>query len=1708
MCVCSSKGMSSLLQPSPASIFEQMASDLQQQVEAKDRLSRAVFQAQPLLWLEPAGQGELRQDGGAQAGATEQEPESGGRQDKKFELHMDVAGFSPEELTVRQEGRRVTVTGRREKQSAGEDGGSFQEYLELRREMLLSTGLDVEAVTCSLCSDGQLRIEAPCLALQPAEGKATPISIQAGEGATQGDTTAKEEKALGREVRGFPRAKKLEKLGVFSACKANDACKCNGWKNPNPPTAPRMDLQQPVANLSEPCRSCGHALADHVSHLENVSEEEINRLLGMVVDVENLFMSVHKEEDTDTKQVYFYLFKLLRKCILQMSRPVVEGSLGSPPFEKPNIEQGVLNFVQYKFSHLPPKERQTMYELSKMFLLCLNYWKLETPSQFRQRSQNDDVATYKVNYTRWLCYCHVPQSCDSLPRYETTHVFGRSLLKSIFTVTRRQLLEKFRVEKDKLVPEKRTLILTHFPKFLSMLEEEIYGENSPIWESDFIMPATEGTQLVPRPAVSTVAVPSAPLFSKKLSSSSSSISMDTSASEPMPGGEKRKLPESLTLEDAKRIRVMGDIPMELVNEVMLTITDPAAMLGPETSLLSANAARDETARLEERRGIIEFHVIGNSLSQKSNKKILMWLVGLQNVFSHQLPRMPKEYITRLVFDPKHKTLALIKDGRVIGGICFRMFPTQGFTEIVFCAVTSNEQVKGYGTHLMNHLKEYHIKHTILYFLTYADEYAIGYFKKQGFSKDIKVPKSRYLGYIKDYEGATLMECELNPRIPYTELSHIIKKQKEIIKKLIERKQAQIRKVYPGLTCFKEGVRQIPIESIPGIRETGWKPLGKEKGKELKDPDQLYNTLKNLLAQIKTHPSAWPFMEPVKKSEAPDYYEIIRFPIDLKTMTERLKNRYYVTKKLFIADLQRIITNCREYNPPDSDYCKCANTLEKFFYFKLKEGGLIDNRGNCLKPLQRLIPHRSPVSAHMDLYDYQWEVIMPALEGQNIIIWLPTGAGKTRAAVYVCKRHLETRARAKVAVLVNKVHLVDQHFSKEFGVLRSSFQVTPISGDSDQKFIFSHVVKNNHVVICTAQILHNALSSSEEEMHVELTDFSLLVIDECHHTHKESVYNKIMQDYLQRKLSGQQNLPQILGLTASPGTGGALSFKGAKDHILQICANLDTAKIMSSQKHHSHLEACVPQPKKQYDIPHERTQDPFGRKLKELMAQIHQKLNVPSVSQDFGTQTYEQQVVLLEKTGAESFCRKTRLCAMHLRKYNDALLINDTVRMVDAVNYLDEFYQQEKAMKFLPDVIWHFLMTLFDENKSTLLALARNLEYENPKLSKLEKILQDQFQALDSSRGIIFTKTRQSAHALHKWIQGMPSLTQLGIKAAVLTGAGYSNQTKHMTQNEQMDVIKNFRKGDINLLFSTSVAEEGLDIPECNVVVRYGLMTNEIAMMQARGRARAENSTYSVLAKANSKEVSREQLNETLEMLMTRAIKDVQAMPEQEYQHQIGELQKAAIISQIMKVDRVQKQQLHDPDTVCFYCLHCNEAVCHGSDLRIVEKMHRVNINPYFKHYYRASNNPVEIPRTFKDWKPGSIISCRKCGQAWGMEMIFRSVKLPNLSIENFVVETPDMRKKYKKWSKPVTVAAAWNQLTKPSSPLLSTAPASMAAYAKPWERSQASGPWKASSVLSSPKKMGDAPHTPEQSCTQVDVRISATALCNQACHLRIYRNEG
>ncbi|KAJ6647259.1 Histone acetyltransferase KAT2A, partial [Pseudolycoriella hygida] len=336
------------------------------------------------------------------------------------------------------------------------------------------------------------------------------------------------------------------------------------------------------------------------------------------------------------------------------------------------------------------------------------------------------------------------------------------------------------------------------------------------------------------------------------------------------------------------------------------------------------------AKAQEQRGEIEFHVLGNSLSHPVSKQSMLWLLGLHSVFAHQLTEMPREYISQLVFDPKHKTLAVIKDGTPIGGICFRTFPTQGFTEIVFCAVTSSKQVKGYGTHMMNHLKDYSTQRGIKHFLTFADEFAIGYFRKQGFSDDIKVARPVYAGYIKEYEGATLMHCELHPSLVYTQFSSVIRKQKEIVKELISQRQQDVQKVHPGLTCFKEGVRSIPVDSIPGLREIGWKPQARvqraSRPEESADPDKLSATFSTILNAVKVHVNAWPFLKPVSAVTVPDYYDLIKYPMDIKTMFDRLKKGYYVTRRLFMADMARIFSNCRLYNSPETEYIRLVDDI--------------------------------------------------------------------------------------------------------------------------------------------------------------------------------------------------------------------------------------------------------------------------------------------------------------------------------------------------------------------------------------------------------------------------------------------------------------------------------------------------------------------------------------------------------------------------------------------------------------------------------------------------------------------------------------------------------------------------------------------------------------------------------------------------------------
>src|ERR1700733_12464749 len=100
---------------------------------------------------------------------------------------------------------------------------------------------------------------------------------------------------------------------------------------------------------------------------------------------------------------------------------------------------------------------------------------------------------------------------------------------------------------------------------------------------------------------------------------------------------------------------------------------------------------------------------------------------------------------------------------------------------------------------MNHLKDY-VKGSspITHFLTYADNYAIGYFKKQGFTKEITLDKEIWMGYIKDYEGGTLMQCTMLPRVRYLDVSLVLAKQRQaLVEKIKTLTNSHV--IYPALS---------------------------------------------------------------------------------------------------------------------------------------------------------------------------------------------------------------------------------------------------------------------------------------------------------------------------------------------------------------------------------------------------------------------------------------------------------------------------------------------------------------------------------------------------------------------------------------------------------------------------------------------------------------------------------------------------------------------------------------------------------------------------------------------------------------------------------------------------------------------------------------------------------------------------------------------
>ncbi|KAJ1363457.1 ATP-dependent RNA helicase dbp2, partial [Parelaphostrongylus tenuis] len=222
-----------------------------------------------------------------------------------------------------------------------------------------------------------------------------------------------------------------------------------------------------------------------------------------------------------------------------------------------------------------------------------------------------------------------------------------------------------------------------------------------------------------------------------------------------------------------------------------------------------------------------------------------------------------------------------------------------------------------------------------------------------------------------------------------------------------------------------------------------------------------------------------------------------------------------------------------------------------------------------------------------LRDYQKELCESSLLGINTIIAAPTGSGKTVVAAYIIKNHLENLERSdrkpKVLFMTPTTVILDQQAACLKKFLGHRYQV--FAAHASDSTPLREIVMEKDIIVSTPQLVVNMLNYTESEdtdlvrTPLDVTTFTLVVIDECHNAVKNSPYTVFMRIChrlnFSHRIKPGSSLPQILGLTASCGVGGASTEKDAINHVVKLCAVLNCQVISTVRKNADEIKRYSP-----------------------------------------------------------------------------------------------------------------------------------------------------------------------------------------------------------------------------------------------------------------------------------------------------------------------------------------------------------------------------------------------------------------------------------------------------------------------------------------------------------------------------------------------------
>ncbi|XP_057162364.1 bromodomain adjacent to zinc finger domain protein 1A isoform X4 [Ursus arctos] len=106
-----------------------------------------------------------------------------------------------------------------------------------------------------------------------------------------------------------------------------------------------------------------------------------------------------------------------------------------------------------------------------------------------------------------------------------------------------------------------------------------------------------------------------------------------------------------------------------------------------------------------------------------------------------------------------------------------------------------------------------------------------------------------------------------------------------------------------------------------------------------------SAFEQLVVELVRHDDSWPFLKLVSKIQVPDYYDIIKKPIALNIIREKVNKCEYKLASEFIDDIELMFSNCFEYNPRNTSEAKAGTRLQAFFHIQAQKLGLHVTPGN-------------------------------------------------------------------------------------------------------------------------------------------------------------------------------------------------------------------------------------------------------------------------------------------------------------------------------------------------------------------------------------------------------------------------------------------------------------------------------------------------------------------------------------------------------------------------------------------------------------------------------------------------------------------------------------------------------------------------------------------------------------------------------------------